>query len=227
MPPESIAALPEQGAVALVCYVREDVCDVFRTLRKALPSSYDARPHITLLPPRPLSLPIRDLIHRVSCILATQTAFTVGLKDVALFAETNLLYFEIEEGVEQLHELHSRLNADELRHDEAYDFKPHLTIGGPYDTISAPTVLAEAKALWKASPCSRQIHLGEVVLLWLAPSDRQRDCRYLATFTLDGKQLDEHRALAATTADQTSAVADLPTRKHPPVVLSNEQAQSQ
>jgi 2'-5' RNA ligase len=195
--------VPHEGSIALVCYVPEPLAGVLQTLRRTLPSAYDARPHITLLPPRPLCLPVRELIGRLSRILRNRRSFSVKLNDLSSFVETSLLHFEIGEGSEHLNELHSVLNSGDLRHDEVHDFKPHVTIGGPYDSALLPEVLAEAKALWNSSSCGNRFDVDEIVLLWLAAGDCQRACRYLATFALRAESDNENLMVAATVGDRT------------------------
>jgi hypothetical protein len=120
------------------------------------------------------------------------------LSEVRCFSETDFLYLDIAEGSGKLREIHQNLNSGELKYNELYEFRPHLTLGGP---VIEPSLHAERHRVereWKSSACPRRILIEELVCLWIDPeSDYTEWTRYRSFFLVRKEERDgEPRAEA-------------------------------
>ncbi len=157
---------PEWGSFALVAYIPEPLGTFFHALRQALPGDEKPQAHITVLPPRPLRAAM-DLVSReAQGVLTRFPQFSVELSDVKAFPETNILYLDISEGNEKLHQLHDALNSGLLEHEENFDFLPHLTISGPIPGHNLAKFREQATNAWQKQKGKRSFTVTEVVALW-------------------------------------------------------------
>src|ERR1700761_1240736 len=120
-----------QNLFTLVTYTPEPLRSWLTTLRNSLPVEATSQPHITILPPRPLTLPVNDAKREITSILKRWQRFEVELSGIQVFPGSNVLYLEVSEGESELRRLHSELNTGDFAHDEIFEFHPHVTIGGP------------------------------------------------------------------------------------------------
>jgi 2'-5' RNA ligase len=172
------------GHFALVSYVPDPLASFLYRLRGSLPGAGNPQAHITILPPRPLRLPVDTAAKQVRNTLRNFPAFAVQLTRVSRFVETNFLYLEIGEGSGTLHSMHNALNGGELAHEEPFDFRPHLTLGGPVPVERLEEAHGRAEDLWRRAGCSPRFTLEEVVFLWLSPNSTQHDWERLWTHRL-------------------------------------------
>jgi 2'-5' RNA ligase len=174
---------PDSGLIALVCYLPEPLNTTLTTFRDVLKSSYSAVPHITILPPRPIRVAPDNIERHIEAALAPHREFAVELTALLSFPATNVLYLAVETGgSDLLKQLHVALNTGELSYREAYEFTPHVTVAGPFDSDALPQLLQQANELWNASKSVRSFAVRELVLLW-SDSDGNR-WEPLRTFTL-------------------------------------------
>src|SRR5438094_8472236 len=114
--------MPDSGLIALVCYLPEPLNTTLQSFREVLKSSYSARPHITIRPPRPLRVGIESVKELIAGTLAPHPEFVVELTELLSFPATNVLYLAVDSGADVLRQLHLALNTGELSYREAYDF---------------------------------------------------------------------------------------------------------
>jgi len=189
--------MPDGGLIALVCYLPEPLTATLQQFREVLSSSYSALPHITILPPRPLRAGIEAIERYIAETLEPYAEFSVELSEVLSFPATNVLYLGVESGSEVLRRLHVALNTGELHFREAYDFTPHVTVAGPFESAALPHLLQRAVELWSGSESARSFPVRELVLLWM--DNHERGWEPLRSFTLRRTQRD----VLATAANQT------------------------
>ena len=158
------------GSFAVVCYAGESVTSYLKELRRLIPSKELPEAHITVLPPRPLEVPIEVACRQIETALAPFGIFEVELSQVAQFPETSFLYLDIGRGSETLHAMHACLNRGELEFAEDFEFRPHLTLGGPVRPESGDEVRTRVEKAWKSLDCARRLSVREIVCLWLEPS---------------------------------------------------------
>ena len=157
------------GSFALVSYIPDPLGPFFQELRRALPGDESPQPHITILPPRPLTIPVEAASEQAREILVHFRAFEVELSEVRCFPETSVLYLDVGEGSETLYALHAALNANDLKHLEQFDFRPHLTLSGPIPAAGLGAAQQQAEKAWSGSGYASRFLLSELVCLWLSP----------------------------------------------------------
>jgi 2'-5' RNA ligase len=189
--------MPVGGLIALVSYLPEPLNTTLQAFREVLRSSYSALPHITILPPRPLQSGIESVEQYISETLAPHQEFVVELTDLLSFPATNVLYLAVDSGSDVLRRLHFALNTGELSHRETYEFTPHVTVAGPFESEALPSLLEQANELWTASDSTRSFPVRELVLLW-TDSD-EHGWEPLRSFTLQSVG----REFLATAANRT------------------------
>ncbi len=190
---------PQWGSFALVSYIPDPLGSLLQRLRQTLPGQDNFQPHITILPPRPLKLPVDVTSELALKTLLSFPDFEVELSKVHLFPETQILYLDIEEGSELIHELHSALNSGDLAHVEAFLFRPHLTLAGPIPHADLQTLRQQIEAAWTAAQCPRRFLLSEIVFLWLPPGTAPREWSRLWSRTLSGTGNRSMQAASAAT----------------------------
>lgn len=191
-------AMPAWGSFALVSYIPDPLRSCVGILRQHLPREDDAPPHITILPPRPLQLPVDDASELALKILLEFSAFNVKLAGIRVFPNTRVLYLDLAQGKRVLYDLHSALNRDELNHAEQFEFRPHLTLGGPVPPHALESTVHRIESAWRSVKPSPAFSLDEVAFLWLPPDSPQGEWRRLWTYKLSTKGTT--RACAATAA---------------------------
>jgi 2'-5' RNA ligase len=158
------------GSLALVSYIPDPLGAFLHNLQGLLPGEHNPRPHVTILPPRPLKTAVETASREARAILQEFPSFDVELLRIRRFPETNILYLNVGEGEELLRALHGALNAGDLAHAERFEFLPHLTLGGPVPDGSLADVRQHAESAWGSATCPARFHLSEVVCLWSAPA---------------------------------------------------------
>ncbi|MGA8028853.1 MAG: 2'-5' RNA ligase family protein [Bryobacteraceae bacterium] len=158
------------GFFALVSYIPDPLGSFLHGLRRLLPGEDNPQAHITILPPRPLKLPVESVSKCARKILQRFPAFDVELSKVRCFPGTNLIYLDIGQGNALLHELHAALNTGDLNDAEELEFRPHLTLGGPVPRAKLVSVRQQAQSAWRAVHFPRTFKLDEVVFLWVSPN---------------------------------------------------------
>lgn len=160
-------AFEQRGSLALVNYIADPLGAFVHSLRKLLPGEEIPQAHITILPPRPLQLPVETASREVRRVLEGFGRFEVELSTVRRFPQTNYLYLDIADGNSSLHAMHDALNAGMLNHAEKFEYRPHLTIGGPVSESALESVQSEAERVWRTRGCSPRQVVEEIVCLWL------------------------------------------------------------
>ena len=194
-----ITEATQWGSFALVSYIPDPLGSFLHKLRHSLPGEDNPQPHITILPPRPLKLPVEAASQQAQDILLQFPAFDVELWKVRSFPETHVLYLDLKSGNKALHDLHAALNAGELRHRETFDFLPHLTLGGPVALTDVQAVRERAEALWYPFEYPRCFLLDEIVFLWLSPDSSQGEWVRLWSQRLHAREATRAASAAVTT----------------------------
>ena len=165
----------EWGSFALVAYIPDPLGEFLQSLRSGLPGEENPQAHITVLPPRPLQAPLESAAREAKVTLARFEPFPVELHSVKVFPETHILYLDVAEGNSALHQLHEALNNGVLRHEENFEFLPHLTISGTIGFEQLAELEATAARTWQSYRGKRRFEVGEVVALWQPPHGSPED----------------------------------------------------
>lgn len=198
-----ISAAPGWGCFALVSYIPDPLGSFLQGLREVVPNSDRSEAHITLLPPRPLKLPVETASTQARTILREFPPFNVELSQVRRFAETKFLYLDLAEGSSVIHDLHNALNKGDLFDREEFEFRPHLTLGGPVSPGVLDSAQHQAEVIWNAGHCAARFTIQEVVCLWSSPDSAQGEWRRLWSQELIPNAA-RSSAAAATVTSRTS-----------------------
>jgi 2'-5' RNA ligase len=177
---------PQWGSFALVSYIPDPLGSFLHSLRQILPGEDNPQAHITILPPRPLQVPVDAASLEAKKTLSHFSRFEVELAEVRSFSESQVLYLDISKGGDILHQLHDALNVGTLEHDENFEFRPHLTLGGPVEKQREEQTRGEAERLWRARDCSARFRVEEIVFLWLPAQGSWKDWDRLWAHRLPG-----------------------------------------
>lgn len=192
------------GLFALVSYIPEPLGSFFHTLRGTLPGESNPQAHVTILPPRPLRVPVDTASDQAVHILSGFAAFEVELCSVGRFAETNFLYLDIGDGSARFHDLHDALNAGDLAHAEEFEFRPHLTLGGPVPEAKVNSIQGQAEVAWLSADQPRRFTVDEIVFLWLSPDSADNEWHRLWSYNLRTKGTAMTKAASAAFTNRTS-----------------------
>lgn len=151
---------------AMVSYLPDPLGSYVRQLRRKLPGEHHPEPHITILPPRPLSVSLETAARQARAALQSFRRFAVELAAVRAFPETNVLYIDVEEGSGPIRDLHDALHKDALAGGEQFEFRPHITLSGPIPEPELPGARRLAENAWNTAGVPRRFVLGEVAFLW-------------------------------------------------------------
>lgn len=188
------------GCLALVAYIPDPLGAFLHTLQRLLPGENNSQPHITILPPRPLRSDVETACREAQLILRQFPSFDVELSQVNCFPTTNMLYLDVALGDSHLHRLHSVLNTGNLAHGEKFEFRPHLTLGGPIPECSLDAARQQAESTWRTARCSPRFRITEVVCLWLSPTAALSNWRRMWSQSLAVGHPPGEKAVAAVTA---------------------------
>jgi 2'-5' RNA ligase len=194
----------QQGQFALVSYIPEPLGSFLYELRRTLPGESNPRAHVTILPPRPLRVPVETASDQTLKVLAGFSAFEIELSTVQRFPQTNFLYLDIADGNELVHQLHDALNTDELAFEEEFEFRPHLTLGGPVPEPELEAFQGQAEVAWLATDHSRRFVVDEIVFLWLNPANPRGGWHRLWSYNLRTKGTVMTKAARAAFTNRTS-----------------------
>jgi 2'-5' RNA ligase len=170
---------PRWGFFALVSYIPDPLGSFLQGLREILPNSDSSEAHITVLPRRVLKLPVETASAQARSILRQFPPFDVELSQVRRFPETKFLYLDLGEGSSVVHDLHDALNKGDLFDAEEFEFRPHLTLGGPVSPGVLDSAQYQAELTWNAEHCAPRFTIEEVVCLWRSPDSAQGEWRRL------------------------------------------------
>jgi 2'-5' RNA ligase len=186
---------------ALVTYVPAPLGSVLDNLRQSLPGNHVGRAHITILPPRPLRVPCAVASQRARQILRDFAAFDVELNDIRLFSETDVLYLSLQEGNRLVHQMHDALNTGDLSDTEQFEFRPHVTLGGPIPHSAFARFRGDVENVWSSLKWQKRFTLSRIVALG-APSMAQGvEWRQLWHHDLGSKDQADYQSKGAQAGD--------------------------
>lgn len=154
---------------ALVCYIPDPLGAYLDRLRQSFPADDHAQAHLTILPPRPIYVPVETALDTANAVLQQTFVFDVELQKVSRFAQTNILYLTVGEGNAVVRELHAALNSGHLSYDEPFEFLPHVTVGGPVTADNIADANLEAEREWARFSEQKTFGVREIVALGAKP----------------------------------------------------------
>lgn len=192
--------LEEPSFFTLVTYAPQPLQQWVVRLRRDLPVEANSQPHLTILPPRPLTMHSREAKQKITSILSGWQSFEIELSGVRVFPNSNVLYLEVNEGSNTLRRLHGELGAGEFAHEEVFEFQPHVTIGGPVPAEQLPSFTQKAAESWTNSHCPCRFPIDEVSFVTISADRAHGDWRRLWAHKLPAAKTYRRAARAAVTS---------------------------
>jgi 2'-5' RNA ligase len=107
------------------------------------------RPHVTVLPPRPLSLTRKQVVEAVRRVAERTAPISMKLGKVDTFRPVMpVVFLGFRRGSDDLRRLHGKLARVPLRAPESFPYVPHLTLGQDLDDSQLRDALALARKLF-------------------------------------------------------------------------------
>jgi 2'-5' RNA ligase len=136
------------NSFSLVSYIPGRLGDFITRLRQDLVEGCVAQSHVTILPPRPLSIdPLlaeEELRERVAAFAPVWIKIP-GLK---MFEQTSVVFADLADGRDELLEMHSALNTGPFYFDEPFSYHPHITLAQGFPTDRLYQIYEEASRRW-------------------------------------------------------------------------------
>jgi 2'-5' RNA ligase len=135
---------------ALVSYVESPIGRFVEELRHELSPEEGHHPaHITVLPPRTLTVPENDALSVIEEVCRPVVPFEVTLGDVETFMpRTGTVFIRVAHAAYRMRELHDQLNTNGLEFAEPFPYMPHLTIFKMEDLSRVRRAMLEARQRW-------------------------------------------------------------------------------
>ncbi len=136
------------NSYALVAYVPDPLGSFLDGLRVELVPSSEPHAHITVLPPRPLSVPPNGAWDELRASATGFPVFEVEAVGVEVFDATAVVYLAVGRGFDRLRELNRLLNAGAVHFDEPFAYHPHITLAQDIPLETVPNIVRLARARW-------------------------------------------------------------------------------
>jgi 2'-5' RNA ligase len=146
------------NSYALVSYIPGRLGDFITQLRQDLVASCVARSHVSILPPRPLSVDPEIVSDQIRASLVPFSPFELDMPRIRVFEQTSVIFCEVGTGRDELIELHDAMNTNGLAYDEPFEYHPHVTLAQGFDPKDLPAIYEMAVSRWRESaPSSRAL----------------------------------------------------------------------
>ena len=162
---------------ALVTYLPDELGEFLDEMRKSLVPQCTARSHISLLPPRALTVPVAEAEQQIDGFSRNQQPCVLRIGNVSVFPMTSVIYLEIETGREEVASMHGQLNQGALVYNEPYPFHPHVTLAQNFDIATTMELYEQAKRMWGEFRGRREFLLDRVVFVQNSATDCWQDLR--------------------------------------------------
>jgi hypothetical protein len=133
-----------QNLFALVIYIPDPLGRFLDDLRRELVPHCNPHAHVSVLPPRGLSVPWTIASEQARALTEGWAPFDIELTSVEMFPATEVIYIEIGRGASEMRSLHSAMNSGVLEWNEPFVYHPHITLAQdiPHDLVAEFTQAA-------------------------------------------------------------------------------------
>jgi 2'-5' RNA ligase len=134
---------------ALVTYIPDPLGEFLDHLRRDLVPNCVPRAHVTVLPPRQVSVPAGAAVEQLGAWMADMPAFEIEARDVEIFENTSVIHIGLGAGRAELERMHERLNSGPLAFAEPFSYHPHITLAQDLEPGQVLPLFEEAKRRWR------------------------------------------------------------------------------
>ena len=161
------------GNIALVSYINGPLAVFLDSLRLRLTPASSPRAHVTILPPRQLTVPVsgkpdlifEQILEQIREVCGECPPFQAEFGEVLIFPGSNVIYLDLQRGGEHFSALHQQLNVGMLEFESGYRYHPHLTLAQGLAAGDALALLPLACRLWAEFADSRCFETDAVTLV--------------------------------------------------------------
>jgi 2'-5' RNA ligase len=164
---------------ALVSYIPGRLAGFLDRLRSELKPGCRLRAHVTVLPPRPIDLDIKQSIQSIAAEGQENPPFTIELGSVEIFDKSNVVYLTIRRGEHELHALHENLNSGRLEYDGPFPYHPHITLAQDLTPEQAERLAEIARERWASYEGPRSFSVEELSFVRSVESGVWQDLAHL------------------------------------------------
>ena len=134
---------------ALVIYIPDPLGGFLDDLRLELVPGCNPHAHVSVLPPRSLSVPWQVAGEQVRACAENWSPFAVELSAIRMFPVTNVIYIELARGAGELHRMHTKMNQAALEFNEPFEYHPHITLAQELAPDRIEEVNRRAEQRWR------------------------------------------------------------------------------
>jgi hypothetical protein len=163
--PGSLPAEERLNVFALVIYIPDPLKRFLDDLRRELVPQYKPRAHVSVLPPRPLAVDWQVASGQLRTFMEMWPPFDIELTRVAIFPTTHVIYLELDDGAEQLRQMHSAMANRCLAFDEPFRYHPHVTLAQESPASGVEELCRQADRRWQGYQGPRRFHADRAVFV--------------------------------------------------------------
>jgi 2'-5' RNA ligase len=156
---------------ALVIYIPDPLGKFLDDLRRELVPHCNPHAHVSVLPPRPLTVGWERASSEARSVLEACPPFEVELTNVHRFPATNVIYLEVGDGASDLRRLHRSMCDGVLGYEEPYPYCPHVTLAQEVPAERVREIEETARRRWMEFPGERRFRVERAVFVQSATKD--------------------------------------------------------
>lgn len=163
------------NSFAVVNYLHGALAEFIDRLRAELVPGCESHAHVTVLPPRPLTVEREAVAAFIGERLQNFGAFPVEATIIRVFPVTHVIYADIGLGAQELDEMHNMLNVDGLAFEEPFEYHPHLTLAQGLEPETVREKLQLAQRRWAEFHHSRSFMIDSLTFVQNTADNRWVD----------------------------------------------------
>jgi 2'-5' RNA ligase len=136
------------NSFSLVSYIPGRLGDFITQLRQQLVEGCVAQSHVTVLPPRPLSIDPHAAEELLRERIAPFPPVQIKISGLTIFEQTSVVFADLSDGREQLLEMHAALNTGPFYFEEPFNYHPHITLAQGFPPEQLYRMFDKASELW-------------------------------------------------------------------------------
>ena len=153
------------NSFAIVSYIPEPLAGYLNRLRQELVPNCFLRAHVTILPPRPISLAPESAWNQVRLLARRFAPFKLDLAGVELFPVSDVIYLSVSGGFVQLEQMHDAMNTGGLQFKELHGYHPHVTLAQDLKPDEVDELVDVARRRWAEFAFERSFQVETITFV--------------------------------------------------------------
>jgi 2'-5' RNA ligase len=153
------------NSFALVSYLTGPLAVFLDGLRHEIVPDAKARPHLTVLPPRPIPVSPDAAWREICEHLQEFEPLRVEFDDVAVFPGSQVIYIAVKTGAPELERMNRILNDGALAFLEPFAYHPHVTLAKDLPPGSIDESYQLACRRWREASVSREFVIDKLTFV--------------------------------------------------------------